>query len=231
MELVHKMSNRCSSGSSSDVVLAWSSCQFGVHCTGGVSIPSQFQDTGPQLLVVLPRTYHWHWPVVERARGVTPFLQATQCSPTGTGTTLDDTRSRNCGFFGRQFPSQFPPVSNRASPAESVLLGGWVVNISQAHNKNCVFPPSVLDSLSTWMATQCEQFASATSSSCSCFAQPFLEHAGRNSSGQSSIAISDRSPSIHCYKWPRQSNCWCQIHFVSQQEPPTIPIYISVPIL
>ena len=49
------------------------------------------------------------------------------------------------------------------------------MNISQAPNKNCV-PPSVLDSLSTWLATQCEQFASGPHpSSCSYFAQPFLE--------------------------------------------------------
>ena len=79
----------------------------------GVSIPSQFQDRDHDC-GCFARSYHWH-----------RLHRAVQCGPTGTATILDDTRSRNCGFFGRPFPVTFTPVSCRASPAESAFLGGW----------------------------------------------------------------------------------------------------------
>ena len=67
---------------------------------------------------------------------------AAQSGPTGAATILDE-RSRNCGFFGRPFPVSFPP-----------WVGGE--HLSGLQQELCV-PPSVLDSLSTWLATQCDQ--------------------------------------------------------------------------
>ncbi len=101
-----------SSGSSSDVVLPWSSCQCGSIVRVGehpITVPGQ----GSLALVVVGAC----------TKCDTVLQWAAQSAPTGAATILDDTRSRNCGFFGRPFPFSFPP--NRAIPAESVLLGGW----------------------------------------------------------------------------------------------------------
>ena len=84
----------------------------------------------------------------------------------------------------------FPPVSSRASPAESGLLGGWWTSLRP-------LPPSVLDSLSTWLATQCEQFQRPHQGlACrSRFLWPVLDR------------HFERRPQSRWHKWSRQSNC------------------------
>ena len=145
-------------------------CGWGEH---PITVPGQ----GPQIVVVLPDQIIGIGCRGACTRCDTVLSWAAQSCPTGAATILDDTRSRNCGFFGRPFPVSFPPsLKLRKSCRISPL--GWVVNISQASNKNCVFHHRVgFFELMVGDPVLCS----------SSFSQPFLEHAGQDSSGQSSI--------------------------------------------
>ena len=90
-------------------------------------------------------------------------LRAAQCGPTGTPTMLDDTRSRNCGFFSQPFS---------VTPVSCCSVG--------------------LDSVRMWLATQCEQFASGPHQGSVAEVPSHMQ--GRESRGQSSIAISECKP-------------------------------------
>ena len=106
------------------MVLAWSSCQSGSIVRRG-ELPIKSSRTGTTIVVVLPDHLSGIGCRGACTRCDTVLHRAAQCGPTGTAKILDDTRSRNCGFFGRTFPVTFPPVSCLASPTESVLLGWW----------------------------------------------------------------------------------------------------------
>ena len=123
---------------------SWKPCAWG-----------EFSRTGTTIVVVLPDRISGICCSAACTRCDTVVCRAAQCGPTGTATILDDTRSRNCGFFG--------PVTFPGSHVAQVLQchSSWVggEHLSGPQQELCV-PPSVLDSLTTWLATQCEQFAS-----------------------------------------------------------------------
>ena len=146
-----------------------------------ITVPGQ----GPQSWF-FARSYLWHWQSWSM-QGVTPFSTRPR---NAVQVAQQQYWIRHCGFFCQLLPvTSHPSLVSRKSCRVSPL--GLVVNIFQAQQELCV-PPSVFDSLSTWLATQCEQFASGQHQ---CYVaevpspSPTLKIAG-----QFSIAISERSP-------------------------------------
>ena len=119
-----------------------------------ITVPGQ----GPQSWLFCP-IISLALAVVERARGVTPFSTGPrsvvppaqeQYWMTHAAAIVDSL----AGHF-----QSFSPQSQIAQVLQS--QSSWVggEHLSGPQQELCV-PPSVLDSLSTWLATQCEQFAS-----------------------------------------------------------------------
>ena len=80
----------------------------------------EFSRTGTTIVVVLPDRISGICCSGASTRCDTVVYRATQCDPTGTATILDDTHSRNCGFFG--------PVTFPESHVAQVLqcLSSWI---------------------------------------------------------------------------------------------------------
>ena len=95
--------------------------------------------------------------MVERARGVTPFCTGPRSAvPPAQQLYWMTHAAAIVDSLANHFQS-LSPQSHVAQVLQS--QSSWVGGFSGTQQELCV-PPSVLDSVSTWLATQCEQFAS-----------------------------------------------------------------------
>ena len=134
--------------------------------------------------------------VVERAQGVTPFSTRPRSAvPPAQQQFWLTHAAAIVDSLASHFQSLSQSHVAQVLQSQSSWVGGE--HLSGPQQELCV-PPSVLDSLSTWLATQCEQFASGPQQGFCCrssFAQPFVNM-------QVETVASPRSPFLNAVLSP-----------------------------